>query len=104
MRTTQPQSSVTFVRIDPRLFGSISLNMMCHRLAPTSSAALTKSSFVIEEDELYTSLVYHSHHASDSASMALIALGVSTEAPERSSRSGGAARNMSAMRRITALN
>src|SRR2546428_278149 len=104
MMPTQPQSSVTFVRMDPRLFGSISLNMMCHRLAPTSSAALTKSSFLIEEDELYTSLVYQGHHASDTASMALIALGVSTEATERASRSGGTAMNMSARRMITALN
>src|SRR2546428_2944010 len=104
MRTTHPQSSVTFVRMEPRLFGSISLNMMCHRLAPTSSAALTKSSFLIEEDELYTSLVYQGHHASDTASMALIALGVSTEAIERASRSGGTATNMSASRMITALN
>src|SRR5438876_276794 len=85
-------------------FGSISLNMMCHRLAPTSSAALTKSSFLMEEAELYTSLVYQGHHASDTASMALIALGVSTEATERARRSGGTATNMSARRMITALN
>ena len=85
IKIVHPTSKVILVNIGAKQLGNISLNRIWELLAPVTSAACIKYSFLIEEAIPYTSLVGHGHQLMAMAIIALNRVGSNIEQTAKAS-------------------